>query len=381
MGKRTKRYGTRVTQADDNKPETKAVTAKTPAKQEASAKGDTSVKDKAAAKKPEPKPQTRHTARYVILFLLIVVAAAGVAGFYGYQFLKQQTTRMDTLAAQQSQLQERNAQLKAQLAGSLQSLGKQQGDLANDIQTLRARDQHLRKDWLLNEAEYLLQLANYRLLFARDINTAVVALNTADSRLRETGDPGLIGVRKAIAESVQALKAVPQADLAGLSLSMSAITRDVASLPLNTPDPQSRMQEQKAGLEETRKVKSWSALPAAIWHDLKGLIIIRDHTQPVEPLLAPDQRFFLTENLRLQIEQARLAMLSGHVEVYKERLATAIGWINKYFDKASSRTQATLQTLKQLQASAIAPPLPDISKPYRLLEQYRQNQAAAAVKK
>ena len=369
-----------MTQANDNKPETKPVTAKTPDKEEAS-KGDTSVKDKAVAKKAKPKAQTRHTARYAILFLLMVVAAAGVAGFYGYQFLKQQTARMDTLAAQQTQLQDQNAQLTAKLAEGLQTFNKQQRDLANDIQTLRAKDQHLRKDWLLNEAEYLLQLANYRLLFARDINTAVVALNTADSRLRETGDPGLISVRKVIAESVQALKAVPQADLAGLSLSMSAISKDVASLPLNTPDPQSRMQEQKTGLDQTRKVKSWSALPAAIWHDLKGLIIIRDHTQPVEPLLAPDQRFFLTENLRLQIEQARLAMLTGHVEVYQERLATAIHWIEKYFDKESSRTRATLQTLKQLQASAIAPPLPDISKPYRLLEQYRQNQVAAALKK
>lgn len=358
-----------MTQADDNKPAPDSVKPADPAK------------EKPHGKKAAPKVQAKHTARYVILFLLIALAAAGGAGFYGYQYLLQQSTRLDRLAAQQSQLQDQNAQLKAQLNESLQTVSKQQSDLANDIQTLRARDQHLRKDWLLNEAEYLLQLANYRLLFARDINTAVVALQTADSRLRETGDPGLINVRKVIAESIQALKAVPQADLAGLSLAMSAIARDVASLPLNTPDPQSKIHEQKTGLDETRKVRSWSALPAAIWHDVKGLIIIRDHTQPVEPLLAPDQRFFLTENLRLQIEQARLAMLSGHVKVYKERLATAIGWIEKYFDKASSRTQAALQTLRQIQSSAIAPPLPDISKPYRLLEQYRQNTNVTTQKK
>lgn len=339
------------------------------------------AQDKSVAKKAKSKPAARHTARYVILFLLLVIAAAGVGGYYGFTFIKQQTARMETLAAAQAQLHDQNAQLKSQLDESLQTLSKQQSDLANDIQTLRARDQHLRKDWLLNEAEYLLQLANYRLLFARDINTAIAALHTADDRLRETGDPGLIGVRKVIAESVQALKAVPQADLAGLSLSMSAITKDVASLPLNTPDPLSRQTEQKTVGAETRKVKSWSALPAAIWHDLKGLIIIRDHSQPVEPLLAPDQRFFLTENLRLQIEQARLAMLTGHAEVYQERLATAIHWVEKYFDKESARTQATLATLKQLQSSAIAPPLPDISKPYRALEQYRQNQVPAAEEK
>ncbi len=365
-----------MTEQDENKPaaETKAPETK-PAQESAK------EKDKPAAKKSAHKPHGKHTARNLVLALLIVIAVAGTAGYYGFNFLQQQAARMDALTTQQVQLQDENAQLKTKLAESLQTLSKQQADLANDIETLRARNIHLRKDWLINEAEYLLQLANYRLLFERDIKTAIVALDTADMRLRETGDPGLIGVRKSIAEAIQALKNVPQADLAGLSLTMSAITKDVSRLPLNTPDPQSRAQEQQPQMSETRKVKKWSELPAAIWHDLKSLIIIRDHTQPVEPLIAPDQRFFLTENLRLQIEQARLAMLSGHPVVYKERLATAIKWIEKYFDKDAKQTEATLTTLKQLQASAIAPPLPDISKPYQLLEDYRQNQTASDVKK
>lgn len=363
-----------MTEQDENKPaaETKAPESK-PAKEPA--------KEKPAAKKTAHKPHQKHTARNLALLLLIVVVAAGVAAYYGVNFIKQQAARMDTLTAQQTQLQDQNTQLKTQLDESLQTLSKQQADLVHDIETLRARNTHLRKDWLINEAEYLVQLANYRLLFERDIKTAIVALDTADSRLRETGDPGLIAVRKVIADAIQALKNVPQADLAGLSLTMSAITRDVNKLPLNTPDPRSKAQEQRPEMTETRKVKTWSELPAAVWHDLKGLIIIRDHTQPVEPLIAPDQRFFLTENLRLQIEQARLAMLSGHAEVYKERLATAIKWIEKYFDKDAAQTQSTLATLKQLQASAIAPPLPDISKPYQLLEDYRQNQTATPAEK
>jgi uroporphyrin-3 C-methyltransferase len=358
-----------VTEQDENKP---AADAKAT---------EESAKEKPIAKKTAHKPRAKSAGQFVWLLLLIILAGTGAVAYYGFNIFKQQAMRMDELAAQQSQLQSQNAHLTSQLAESLQTISKQQADLANDIETLRAKNQHLRKDWLVNEAEYLLQLANYRLLFERDINTAVVALNTADARLRETGDPGVIAVRKEIADSVHALKEVPQADLAGLSLTMSAITKDIDSLPLNTPDPQSKAHEQPQQMAETSKVKTWSALPAAIWHDLKNLIIIRDHTQPVEPLIAPDQRFFLTENLRLQIEQARLAMLSGHPEVYKERIDTAIKWIEMYFDKASAQTQATLATLKQLQNSDIAPPLPDISKPYQLLEQYRQNALAAAEKK
>jgi len=365
-----------VTEQDENKPAEKPKAPESKPAQEPAKE-----KEKPAAKKAAHQSHSKHTARNLSLVLLIVIAAAGAGGYYGFHFLQQQATRMDALTTQLATLRDDNAQLKTQLDESRQTLSKQQADLANDIETLRARNIHLRKDWLINEAEYLLQLANYRLLFERDIKTAIVALDTADMRLRETGDPGLIGVRKSIAEAIQALKNVPQADLAGLSLTMSAITKDVNSLPLNTPDPQSKAHEQQAQMTETRQVKKWSELPAAIWHDLKDLIIIRDHTQPVEPLIAPDQRFFLTENLRLQIEQARLAMLSGHPEVYKERLDTAIKWIEKYFDQDAKQTEATLTTLKQLQASAIAPPLPDISKPFQLLEDYRQNQTANDVKK
>lgn len=228
------------------------------------------------------------------------------------------------------------------------------------------------------EAEYLVQLANYRLLFERDIKTAIVALNTADNRLRETGDPGLMTIRSAIADAVQALKAVPQPDLAGMSMTMSALVKDIPALPLNTPEPQTKLHELQKKTLATRQVKSWSALPAAIWHDLKSLIIIRNHAKPVEPLLPPNQRFFLMENLRLQIEQARLAMLGGHAAVYKERLGTAIHWIEKYFDPTAAATQAALATLKQLRSKDIAPPLPDISKPYQLLQAYRRQQAASA---
>ena len=342
---------------------------------------DESAKEKPTVKKSVHKAQVKHSARYLVVLLLVLLAGAGAVGYYGFTLFKQQMARLDALAAQQSQLQDQSAQLKSQMAESLQTFGKRQAELTNDLETLREKDQHLRKDWLVMEAEYLLQLANYRLLFERDINTAVVALTTADDRLRDTGDPALLRVRKVIADSVQALKQVPQADLAGLSLKLSAISQGIDNLPLNTPDPKSKAHEQQREANATRNVKSWSELPAAIWRDLKSLLIIRDHSQPVEPLIAPEQRFFLIENLRLQIEQARLAMLSGHADVYKERIVTAIKWIELYFDKASVPVQATLATLKQLQASAIAPPLPDISKPYQLLEQYRQNAIAAAEKK
>lgn len=327
---------------------------------------------KPASKAAPARPKPKRAARYLLLILLLVLAGAGAAGYYGLQYYRQFSLRLDALSAQQTQMQQDNADLKSQLEDDLQTLSKQQADLADAIHTLRSQDQFARKGWLITEAKYLLQLANYRLLFDRDVSTAIVALNTADDRLRETGDPGLIDVRKAIAEAVQALKAVPQVDVPGMSLSMSALAKNISQLPLNTPEPRKKIKQQQEKKTATRQVKSWSQLPAAIWQDLKSLIIIRNHAQPVEPLLPPDERFFLIENLRLQIEQARLAMLMGHAKVFNDRISTAIGWIKKYFDPDAAQTKAALSTLQTLQQIDIAPPLPNITKPYHLLEAYRQ---------
>jgi len=331
------------------------------------------------AHKPH-KPGKRGPLRILSLLLLLLLVVAGVAGYYGYNVYRDFNRRLQALSLQQSKTEQQNVELKDQLGSGLQSVSKQQAELANEIEILQRRSHFVRKDWLIMEAEYLLQLANYRLLFERDTKTAMVALKSADSRLRETGDPALIAVRKAIADSIQALADVPQPDLAGLSLSISALSKDVDSLPLETPDPMSRAQEQKSTASETARVKTWSALPAAIWHDVQHLIVIRDHSKPVEPLLAPDQRFFLTENLHLQLEQARLAMLSGNAAVYKERIDKAIAWVKQYFDQASPHTAATLAALDRLHDTNIAPALPDISKPYQMLERYRAQSAAPEAK-
>ena len=184
-------------------------------------------------------------------------------------------------------------------------------------------------------------------------------------------------MRKALATTIQKLKQVDQADLVGLSLTISALTNDLEALPLATPDPASRQQAEQtkpATQTQTEEVSSWAQLPSAVWHDLKNLIVIRDHAQPIAPMLTPEQRFFLMENLRLQLEQARLAMLSGQAEIYQERINTAIKWIEQHFDQQASQTVGTLTTLRQLAAASIAPKLPDISEPYQILHQYRISQ-------
>ena len=338
------------------------------AQQVADAEKDVAQKKEPATHKRRKHKSTAATGLWIFLAVVLLLVAGG---WYSYDYLAGYNKKLSDLAAQQVSLLQQNNKLKEEFVSKWEILKQQQDDLTDHINTLREKNQYLRKDWLLLEAEYLIQLANQRLLFERDVNTAIAALESADERLRDTGDPGAIKVRKVISEAIQSLKQVPQSDLAGLSLTLSTINKDIEKLPLSTPDPKSKEQEMQRDMAESRNVSSWKQLPAAVWRDLKNLVVIRDHDKPVQPLLSPEERFFLMENLRLQIEQARLAMLSGQARVYKERIETAILWIQQHFDKESAVTRSTIETLQKVSAVAITPELPDISSTYQALQQYR----------
>lgn len=306
--------------------------------------------------------------------LLILFAALAYAAYYFLQLQQRQQAQLQQLQeAQQQAVLDGNLRIQKNQQ-DLDALRMQQQESIKNITAQLEQKQATKDEWLIFEAEHLIKVANQQLIFQHDVGTALKALQAADDRLKASGDPGVVALRKALADDLRALHAIPQADIVGISLALSGLTHDVDKLPLQIPDP--TLREQQAPQEKTSTsgaaVAHWSDLPQAIWQDLKSLVVIRNHEEPVKALLAPEQRFFLTENLRLQLEQARLAMLAGEADIYHERLDTAQKWLLRYFDKKAKSTQLTLDTLKKLRAENIAPALPDTSRAYQALQRYQQ---------
>lgn len=331
---------------------------------------------KAAEKNPHPvkKKSGGQAVALALWLLLLVLAGLAVAGWYVYKAWLDEHALIDNLKQQLVTLQTQQTAVITESQQRMQAMQQQQNEFQGSVSKLLKRNQNLRKDWLVLEAEYLIKLANHRLLLERDIKTAIVALTAADTRLRDTGDPGLIGVRQRIAQDLVALRKIPQADLVGMSLTLSALSKDIEQLPLKTPDFKSFEKLQEERKARKHNVDTWQQLPGAIWQDLKGLIIIQHHDEAVRPLLSPQQGFFLIENLRLQLEQARLALLSLQNDVFKERIGVAYQWVEKYFNSDSETTAAMLDTLAKLQQAQITPELPDITQTFRELEAYRLQQ-------
>ena len=232
-----------------------------------------------------------------------LIIAGGIFYLWRYhtdalQGQQQRLAELQTVIQDQSETQQ---QADEALKGELGTLHERQQAVTEAVDELLKTSRHLRHEWLVAEAEYLVNLASHRLILAQDANTAITALQAADDRLREAGDPSLIVLRKALAEDINSLQAVALPDIPGLSLKLNAILQDVDDLPLLTPDPESATQRQNGTVRPP--VQNWQELPAAMWEDMKKLVIIRDHQGPIKPLLSPEQHFFLSQNLKLQLER------------------------------------------------------------------------------
>ena len=343
------------------------------------AKANEPVKSKATPEKSPRSGQPRKKeSRQLLLPLFGLLLLAGIAGgVWLYQTMNRHNVQQqDAINALREKLQASQQQAQTQLNGLQERLAQQQqaqNELRDNLSTLLKRNEHLRKDWLLGEAEYLLKLASYRLQLERDINTALRAMRIADERLRDIGDPALLTVRKLLADDENALKNVSGADITGMSLTLSALIGNIDKLPLNTPAPETKATQPTEPAKE--KFTNWKAIPGAIWQELKTLVRIRQHDTNIAPLLSPKEQFYLLQNLRLQLEQARLALLLGKGSVFTERMQTAQAWLQRFFDLKDPMVQNTLQSLQQLAAINIEPDIPSIEKSYQALKSYMADMA------
>jgi uncharacterized protein HemX len=105
----------------------------------------------------------------------------------------------------------------------------------------------------------------------------------------------------------------------------------------------------------------WARFGAGLWGEVKSLIQVRNLDRPEPPLIAPTQAYFLRENLRLRLLNARLALLERNQNVFRADMKTASDWIERYFDPRARQVGSAAGLLRQLGASGISLEMPDIA--------------------
>ena len=89
-----------------------------------------------------------------------------------------------------------------------------------------------------------------------------------------------------------------------------------------------------------------------IWSEIRSLVRITRIDHPEAMLVAPDQAFFLRENLKLRLLNARLALMARQFDAAQADLKWAQGAIERYFNRGSKRTQIAAELLRQVAQQA-----------------------------
>jgi len=317
---------------------------------------------------------------HVVLLLLIIT--------FLWQWLEGQRTINDM----QRQLAERISEMSANNKAAQMLVTQSQDqmrDLAVKVSLMEARyaeaqnqraalealynDLSVNRDELvLAEVEQMLLNAEQQLQLSANVKAALIAMQSSDARLQRLDRTEFNGLRKAIGQDMDKLRALPSLDVVGINLQLNNLISIVNELPLDYQKRvENQMVQKSVQLEEGA---TWKKLLHEIWSELKQLVIIENTGKAELPLLSPDQEFFLRENLKLRLLSARLALLSRDESSFRQELKTAQYWISHYFDGNSKQGARALVDLKQLVASHIIVKLPDISGSLLAVRNYRTRQ-------
>ena len=338
---------------------------------------------KPAAAPPAPAPK-RGSSAIAWLALILIIGLGAAAAWSVREAQRREGVLDQRLAAlesrensQQSELENLDRRLQAQLNSEIAAIGSAAAARATQLAQMEASVESQRgeiarfgatdrKDWLLAEAEYLLRLANQRLIMAGDVVAATALLNSADSILLELDEVSLYSARAAVAADLAALRAVPKVDVEGLYLRLAALIEQVQHLAIfELPVQPSRLEAVPA---EDWQEKLQQGYAEAL-HKLSDYIVIRRRDVPYEALMDPQWERMVRQNMRMLLEQAQVALLSGNQVLFRESLQRTSHWVEQFFEADEAGSRALSQDIALLMEQTISVDLPDVSKSLRELDE------------
>ncbi len=267
----------------------------------------------------------------------------------------------------------------------------QRAQLEDLIQSLsRSRDENMVVD-----IDSAIRLAQQQSQLTGSVEPLLAALKTAEQRVQRAAQPRLGTLQRALARDIDRIKAAAVADMPQLVLQIDELARLVDELPLanavGTAAAPTRKEpaaaKAPAGAASntasvaTKKIASYAdntpttvtfsinnGLYAGLWQpawqaitqELRQLVRVGRIDTPEAALVAPEQAYFLRENLKLKLLNARLGLLSRQFDAARADLGAASQALAKFYDTNAKPTQNALALLTKVQTQARQLDLPRV---------------------
>ena len=253
----------------------------------------------------------------------------------------------------------------------------QRSQLEDLMQSLsRSRDENL-----LVDIDAGIRVAMQQTAITGSAEPLVAMLKQADERLTRYDQPRLQGVRRAIARDLDRVKVVGLVDIPTLTIKLDEAARMVDELPLLANALPRSVATRSKPIDAAPAAASapkgsasapqapwwqtwdggWAAVTERVWSEAKSLVRVTRIDHPEAMLLAPDNAFFVRENLKLRLLNARLALLSRQFETTQSDLQLVQATLDRYFDRSARSTVLLAQLLGQVAAQSrqVNVPKPD----------------------
>lgn len=210
----------------------------------------------------------------------------------------------------------------------------------------RSRDENLVVD-----IESAVRLALQQADVTGNAEPLLATLKAGDLRIQRAAQPRLAPLQRAMQRDADRIRSRASNDTGEALRKLDDLMRGVDDLPtLNAVAARRGGTNQWQPDPVPAEAPWWQRLLLTVRSEARSLVRVGRIDQPEAVLLAPEQTYFLRENLKLKLLNLRLALLSRQVDSARTELATVSATLNRYFDPASRRTQAAATLLQQLQA-------------------------------
>jgi uroporphyrin-III C-methyltransferase len=333
-----------------------------------------------ASKPAETHQATGRGARSASFWMVVGLAVlAGLAAWQWYEARSKVSALRDELAQRVRDIEgdSRDARLSAKQAqeamrealAKVAQLDLRLSEYQNHQSSLESLYQELsrgRDDWVIADIEQVLVIASQQLQLVGNVPVALSALQAADARLARSGRAQFLPLRKAFAHDIERLKAAPEVDVPGIAAKLDQMIAGVDALPLAQD-----MRPQPTAPEKAVPQSLWGRLVDELWTELRQLVRIQRMDGESAALLSPTQAYFLRENLKLRLLNARVALLARDEAAYRGDLDAAGTWLARYVDVRSGPAASMAASLKQLRSAGGSPMFPTMSESLAAVRAYK----------
>jgi len=332
----------------------------------------------------------------VLLVLVVLVLGGGMVWQWWTGAQREAELRQEVAARLQS-----SDVRTDQIARALESLSETVRHLSNTTNLLNSRQQEARAsqqalqqlyqdfsrtgdDWMLTEAERILALGSQQLQLTSNVRGALLAVDSADKTLAASSNPRFLAIRRALEEDRQRLKALPLVDVTGMAVRIDSLLASVDTLPLladlaEIPGLHRTVVRAQASPAPVFPIAQGAPVKAyfdywwqrsrqwiagawqAVWPEISALVTVRRADRPDVMSLSPSQTFFIRENLKLRLLNARLGLLAHDDATYRTDLQASRDLLKQYFDQRAPRVTAMGSSLDELQGVALSIRLPALN--------------------